>query len=268
MNIKIKKTTVALLALGALLVTFVGGQLRTKAVMANDNFIKNSNEGIPVLMYHSIDNEIFNPMKVSKEKFEEQMKFLKDNGYTTLTLDELYGYFINRKNIPQKSLVLTFDDGYRDNYTNAYPILKKYGLKATIFVITGMVDKGNAYVTSGEMKEMAQNGIEIEGHTYLHEKLNKLSYEAQLKTLVSSKKFIENITGKSVYYMAYPFGMYNEDTIVAAKKAGYKMAFIATGKWAHKSNGIYALERIYVSKLFNMREFQERLTDPDFKPLD
>lgn len=268
MNIKIKKTTAVLLAFAALLVTFTGEQLRSKAVLANDNFIKSSNKGIPVLMYHSIDNEILNPMKVSKEKFEEQMKFLKDNGYTTLTLDELYDSFENGKPVPKKSLAITFDDGYRDNYTNAYPILKKYGLKATIFVIAGFTDKGNAYLTSDEIKEMSKNGIDIEGHTYFHEKLNRLSYESQLKTITTCKRFLENITGKDVYYMAYPFGVHNEDTIRAVQKAGYKMAFIATGKWAHKRNGIYALERIYVSKLFNMREFEERLTDPDFKPLD
>ncbi|MEL7598058.1 MAG: polysaccharide deacetylase family protein, partial [Clostridiaceae bacterium] len=110
--------------------------------------------GVPVLMYHSIGYEKDNPVRLPVENLEKQMKYLKDNNYTTLSLDELYDYFENNKPIPEKSIVLTFDDGYLDNYTKLYPVLKKYGLKGTIFVITKAIDKEKDYLLSSQLKEL------------------------------------------------------------------------------------------------------------------
>ena len=90
---------------------------------------------IPILMYHSIAYEKGNDARIPIEKFREQMKFLKDNGYNTLTLTELSDLFTKNIPVPKKSVVLTFDDGYVDNYTNALPILKEFGIKATVFVM-------------------------------------------------------------------------------------------------------------------------------------
>lgn len=264
-NKKVNRFLCALLAIVVLCVIFMGAHSKSKAVSANEDLFRPSKEGIPVLMYHSIDdNGFFNPWKMSKGEFDEQMKFLKDNHFTTLTLDELYDSLENGKPVPEKSVVVTLDDGYRDSYTNAYPILKKYGIKATVFVIAGTIDNNKGYLTSGEIKEMLQNGIDFESHTVHHEQLNKLSYKAQLNTLAESKKIMEEFTGKEIKYLAYPYGDYNENTIKAAKAAGYKMAFLANGKWAHKSSGIYTLQRIYIFKLFNLKVFDERLTNPDF----
>lgn len=251
-----------------LCMVFISGRLKSKAVSANEYLIKASNEGVPVLMYHSIDNGTFNPWKMPKETFDEQMKFIKDNHYTTLTLDELYGFLEDGKPIPKKSVVVTLDDGYRDNYTNAYPILKKYRIKATIFVIANTVNKSKGYLTSSEISEMSQNGIDFESHTVHHEELDKYSYVKQLNILITSKKMMEGFTGKKVNYLAYPYGDYNEDTVKAAKEAGYKMAFLANGRWSHKDNGIYTLQRIYVCRLLNLREFNEKLTNPDFSSFD
>ena len=86
-------------------------------------------------MYHSIGEKNLNPMIIPTDKFSEQMKFLKENNYTTFTLDEVYNFFAGTIQVPKKSVVITFDDGYVDNYINAYPILKKYKFNATIFLI-------------------------------------------------------------------------------------------------------------------------------------
>lgn len=225
---------------------------------------KSNNEGIPVLMYHSVMYEKGNELRIPKEKFYEQMKYLKDNGYTTLTLDELYDFLVNSKPVPDKSIVITLDDGYVDNYTNAYPVLKEFGFKATIFVITCTVDTDSSYLTSGELKELEANGIQIEGHTVKHDELNKLPYSAQLKTLTDSKKFLDNLLNKDVKYMAYPFGNYNADTIKAAKEAGYKMIFTTMAGWANKKDGIMTLNRVYISSLASMDEFKYRITHPDY----
>ncbi|MGE5629330.1 MAG: polysaccharide deacetylase family protein [Solirubrobacterales bacterium] len=221
--------------------------------------------GIPVLMYHSIGVEKGNPIRMPKEQFEKEMKYIKDNGYTTITLKELYDYFDNKKNVPDKAIVITLDDGYEDNYTEAYPILKKYNLKATIFMVTSTVDVNKKCLTSDQLKEMDKNGIDIESHTVTHRDLDTLSYLEQLKELKDSKAYLENLLGKEVDYLAYPTGKYNNDTIKAAKEAGYKMALTTNGRWSDKSDGIYTLDRVYISTFFSMDIFAERLTNPNYK---
>lgn len=225
--------------------------------------LKYNDEGVPVIMYHSVKYEKNNPVRIPKENFEAQMKFLKDNGYTTLSLDELYGFLENNTPVPKKSVVLTFDDGYKDNYETAYPILKKYGFKATIFVITNCIDTGE-YLTTEQLKELQANGIDIESHTLNHEKLTTLPYDKQLATLKESKENLEKLLNKEVKYFAYPFGKYNDNTIKATKEAGYKLALTTNGKWSDKSDGILTLDRVYISGTFDINIFQYRITNPNY----
>lgn len=232
-----------------------------KQIMKNPIY---NDSSIPVLMYHSIMYEKDNELRIPKETFREQMKYLKDNGYTTLTLDELYDFLHNNKPVPKKSVVVTFDDGYADNYTNAYPVLKEFGQKATIFMITSVVDKDSSYLTSSQLRELDANGIDIEGHTVNHDELIKLSYDMQLKTLKDSKGFLESCLNKRVKYMAYPFGKYNDSTIKAADEAGYQMVFTTVGGWANKDNGIMKLNRVYISSKASMSDFIYRLTHENY----
>ena len=208
-----------------------------------------NNKSIPVLMYHSIDYEKGNELRLPKEQFKEQMKYLKDNGYTTLTLNELYNFLEKNKPIPEKSIVITLDDGYVDNYTNAYPILKELGLNATVFVVTSNIDKDKRTLTSEQIKEMDEAGIQIASHTYNHDKLDDLPYEKQLQTMKKSKDDLEKILNHKVDFIAYPYGKWNEESIKAAKDAGYKMAFTTQGGWSNKQDGIYTLNRVYISSL-------------------
>lgn len=226
---------------------------------------------IPVLMYHSIadnskiTNSISKSIILPPEVFKEQMQYLKDNGYTTLTLDELYNFLKNNKPVPKKSVVLTFDDGYEDNYTNAYPILKEFGFRGTIFVIAGGTDKIGAYLTSAQLKEMDANGMDIQSHTLNHEDLDKLSLEKQQETLTQSKKFLENLLNKKIDYIAYPSGKYNKFTEQAAKNAGYTMAFTINNGWANKNTNILFLNRVFINALKDFNEFKERLTNSNYQ---
>ncbi|WP_315119172.1 polysaccharide deacetylase family protein [uncultured Clostridium sp.] len=217
-----------------------------KNIFSEEIPLKYNDEGVCVLMYHSIGYEKNNGLRMPEQQFREQMKYIKDNGYTTLTMDELYSFFTENKPIPKKSLVITFDDGYLDNYKYAYPILKEFDLKATIFVIASNIDKDNRSMNSQQLKELQANGIDIQSHTLNHEELNKLSYEKQLQTLKESKEIIEKALDKKVNYIAYPYGRYNEDTIRAVKDAGYTMGFATGGRVSRKNNGIYTLRRIGV----------------------
>lgn len=234
------------------------------------NLIHNDKQ-IPVLMYHSIadnsnvTNSASKSIILPPEVFKEQMQYLKDNGYTTLTLDELYNFLEKDKPVPEKSVVLTFDDAYEDNYTNVYPVLKEFGFRGTIFVITGGTDKIGAYLTSGQLKEMDANGMDIESHTVNHEDLDKLSLEKQEQTLVQSKQFLEKLLNKKVDYIAYPSGLYNKFTEQAAKNAGYTMAFTINSGWANKNTNILFLNRVFVNSLKGFDQFKERLTNPNYQ---
>ena len=214
---------------------------------------------IPVLMYHSIDYEKGNELRIPKEKFREQMKYLKDNGFTALSLDELYRHLVLGTKLAEKPIVITLDDGYADNYTNAFPVLKEFGFKAAVFMITSMLDTGNSYLNSEQIKEMDKNGIAIEAHTVNHPKLDGLIYSEQLKELKDSKDALEKILGREMKYFAYPYGKFNNDTFKAVEEVGYKMAFHMNGGISQISNGIYKLHRIYISDKHNMQQFKQRV---------
>ena len=216
--------------------------------------LTDSDIGIPVLYYHSIEPSESNELILAPERLREQLQYIKDAGYTTLTMREVYDHLVNNAPIPEKSILITFDDGYMDNYTYAYPLLKEFNMKATIFLMTVGVDEG-FYISSDQMKEMSDYGIDIECHTINHVRLGELSYEEQLKEITESRDFIEKVTGKDVISIAYPYGNYNDDTLRAVQDAGYSLAFgISNGK-ANRTDNIFALNRIYVNSLETMDQF-------------
>lgn len=214
--------------------------------------------GVPVLYYHSIDPSESNEVILSPQKLRAQLQYIKDSGYTTLTMTELNDYISKHTPIPEKSIVITFDDGYKDNYTNAFPILKELDMKATIFVITSVIDDGY-YLSKNEIKELSDYGIDIQSHTVKHLHLNTLSYEEQLKELKASKETLEAITNKPVISVAYPFGDHDENTLKAAKASGYTLGFLTDKGLAKPTSQSISLNRIYVSSAYSMDTFKERL---------
>ncbi|MBU3180179.1 polysaccharide deacetylase family protein [Clostridium psychrophilum] len=230
--------------------------------------IKHYGRSIPVLSYHSINYDKNNPICISVEKFKEQMKYLKNNGYYTITLTNLYGYLMNNIPIPKKSVVITFDDGYENNYTAMFPVLKKYNFRATIFVITSFIDKNHTFMTSKQLLEMDKYGVDIESHTVHHDNLAMISNNKQLKTLIQSKQYLEKILNKPINFFAYPYGGYNKSAIEALKKAGYKMAFTTEGGWSSKHNGVFSLHRVWVGHLDSMKVFKNKISEPDYQLID
>lgn len=160
---------------------------------------------------------------VTPEGLEAHLKYFKENGYQVVLVDELLDYFDSGKPLPPKAVAITFDDGWQEHYKNAFPILKKYGVKATFFVPTGWV--GQPEIMSwDEMKEMSQAGMIFGSHSISHPYLDKLSDENLKKEVEDSKKLLEEKLGKQVDYIAYPAGMYNDKVIEAVKAAGYQAA--------------------------------------------
>ena len=211
--------------------------------------------GVPVLYYHSVDQNADNEVTITPEMLEKQLKYINDNKFTTITIRELYDYLKNNKPIPEKSIVITFDDGYMNNYTEAFPILKDLNMKATIFCVGNSLD-GSYYLSHEAIKEMSDYGIDIESHTVNHVHLDTLSYDEQLLELKKSKEILENITGKEVLSIAYPFGDYNTDTVKAAKQAGYSLGFTTNLGLSDRSDNIFELDRIYISSNYDMNTFK------------
>lgn len=210
-----------------------------------NSILINDNRGVPVICYHSIteDKSKRGPIVIPKEIFKDQLKTIKDQGYITLTMAQLSAYLYENKPIPEKSVVITFDDGYKDNYTEAFPILKELNMTGTIFVISSFIDRDGC-LSKDEIKEMSDYGIDIESHTVSHNKLSSMSYEVQLRELKDSKQTIESITNKPVIAIAYPEGKYNNNTKKAVSEAGYTMGFTIERGYADRKDNPAQLNRI------------------------
>ncbi|MBU3187296.1 polysaccharide deacetylase family protein [Clostridium estertheticum] len=234
----------------------------------NTTDIKPYGKSIPVLQYHSISYDKGNPICIPIKKFDEQMKYLKDNNYYTITLTNLYEYLMNNTPIPRKSVVITFDDGYDNNYTAMFPVLKKYKFKATIFVISSLIDVHSNMLTSKQLIEMDKYGVDIESHTEHHDNLKLISKDNQLKTLIESKKHLEKTLNKKINFFAYPYGGFNKNAIEALNEAGYKMAFTTKNGWSSKKNGIFSLRRVWISASDSTKAFESKVSKPKKNILD
>lgn len=220
---------------------------------------------IPVLMYHYIR---INPvasdktgyyLSVTPADFDTQMKYLVDHGYHAISLDELGAALLQGEKLPEKPIVITFDDGYRDAYTDAYPILKKYKLHGVVFIITSFVGS-TRYLTWNMIDEMRKSNVfTFQSHTIDHIALTSASNEQILKEYRESKKILEKHLGYPVNWIAYPFG--NVDTRVASlvPQAGYVGAFGTNYGVYQSTNYIYSLPRVRVGGGESLEMFAERL---------
>ncbi len=198
---------------------------------------------VMILNYHKVDNMNIS-LSVLPKDFDAQMKYLKENGYHTITPDELYGSLMGTCELPEKPVLITFDDGYADNYHYAYPILRKYDFKATIFLASGFMGKYDNYVTWDQVREMASNGISIQSHSVTHSSMSDLSDEQLQAELTESKEKIEAEIGQPVQYFAYPTGTYDFHIAHLVREAGYKAAFTIRFGNVDEASNLYALERI------------------------
>ncbi|WP_405761607.1 polysaccharide deacetylase family protein [Anaerovibrio slackiae] len=214
---------------------------------------------VMVLNYHKVVDEHMS-LSVPLADFEQHMKWLKEYGYTSITPEELYEFIVNGSELPEKPVLITFDDGYKDNYTNAYPIMKKYGFKGTIFVVTGFLGVYGNYMTWEQAKELADNGFSIESHTYSHKSMTEASDEEISKELTKSRDTIKNKLGIEADFMAYPTGTYNLHIAELVQKAGYKGAFTIKYDNVSRESNVYALERVPIFHTENTnKDFLERI---------
>lgn len=242
---------VLLILLGALLIV---GHPREEAASAPLPAAEDD-EKVLVLNYHMV-NRMFISLAIDPEDFDWQMKYLVDHGYHTISPEELYAFLEGKGTLPDRPVLITFDDGYVDNYTNAYPILKKYNLKATIFIVTGFVSERKGYLTWDQLREMEQHGITAQSHTVTHAPLPELSDERIREELVVSKQQAEVELGHLIEFIAYPTGVHDLHIVGIAKEAGYKGGFTVKYGNVDRSSNVYAMERVPV--------FRTAATNVDF----
>ena len=184
---------------------------------------------VPVLCYHQFSHKRnTNIMFVSEDAFEQQMSYLKSNGYNVISMKQLLDFVEYRLRPPKNSVVITIDDGWKSAKTIAYPILKKYGFTAVLFVYTDLIkSKPNSVALSwDELRQLKESGVfEVESHTTTHSDLSKVSDEQLHRELVESQRLIASRVGESPLTLAYPYGVFNDRVVDAVMKNGYRAAF-------------------------------------------
>ena len=209
---------------------------------------------VPIFMYHYVrinpdpaDRLGFN-LSVPPADLAAQLAYLAGQGYRTAGLEEVAGFLSGGREEPPppRSVVLTFDDGYRDSYDAAYPLLRKYGFRATIFVISGLVGRPG-YLTWPQLRQMAASGITIGAHTIGHPDLTRLARADALREIRESKMALERELERPVSFFAYPSGRFNREVVAIVQAAGYEAAVtVDYGVW-HAPEDRFTLARVRVS---------------------
>lgn len=223
---------------------------------------------VPVLMYHYV-RVVENPdtdklgvsLSVTPLDFEQQMAYIANHGFTTITPDDLWQALNKQKTLPAKPIILTFDDGYADFYTQAWPLLKKYNLKATIYISTGFLnDEKQRYLTWTQLKELDQSPlITVGNHTINH--INVAQSKNASQEITKSKSQLESYLGHEINTFAYPGGTFNEQAATMVESAGFTTAFTTVEGRDHRLSESLTLPRVRISGFMTLATYINRLNN-------
>ena len=210
---------------------------------------------IPILSYHAVENDPFGDaaLFVRPEEFEHQMRYMKENGYEAITFD----HFDEMASTMEKPFIITFDDGYQDNYTQAYPILKKYGYQAVIFLCPDFVG-GGSMLTREQIRAM-RDIISFQSHTSDHRPLSELGYEEAEQQLRLSRERVESLTGIPVDVIAYPFGRYSQTIMMLSRKYYRYGLMMGDDLFRYSQARLFNIPRIFVRRGMDMETFIRKI---------
>ena len=232
---------------------------------------------IPILMYHSISDskqERIHPYyqtTTSPQVFVQHMKFLHDNGYSVINLRNVSKYLVNRQKRNCKAAVLTFDDGFRDFYTKAFPVFQKHGFSATVFLPTAFIDnnrlkfKGKECLSWEEVRELHSKGVTFGSHTVNHPKLTMLKKDDIEFEIRRSKEKIEHEIGKPIKSFSYPYAFPETDNTFRKRlrsiieAGGYENGVTTSIRTAAKGDDVFFLKRIPVNSFDDLTLFRAKL---------
>lgn len=231
---------------------------------------------IPVIMYHRVVNDEseggVHGTYITAKKFDEHMKYLKEKNYEPITFKELLKLnYRNRFNNGKKYIILTFDDGYEDNYKIAFPILKKYQFNCIIYLVSHLnynkwdvevpenPEKEFPLMTWDMIKEMQEYGIEFGGHTMTHQKLAHIPFEQAKEEITKSTEFLEGKLGEKLVCFAYPYGDLNEEVKEFVKETGYSFAVATDSGDLSFSEDLFQIRRIGIFPTNNMLSFKRKV---------
>ncbi len=222
---------------------------------------------VPILMYHYVsepppDADIYRrDLSVTPANFEAQLAWLLSQGYEDITLTDLVYHLALGWPLPDKPVILTFDDGYRDNYTHAFPLLKKYGYVGTFFLVTQPIDYGDpAYLTWDMVKEMHRAGMAFQPHGYRHFDLRGKDLDFLVFEIVAPKEAIEARIGETTRFFSYPSGSYDDHTVAVLKSAYFWGAVITEQGTTHTTDELFELTRIRIRGKHTLEDFAELLS--------
>jgi peptidoglycan/xylan/chitin deacetylase (PgdA/CDA1 family) len=222
---------------------------------------------LPILMYHHITHLAANAsatwrmLTVTPEAFEAQVKWLADNGYHTLFFSDLVAYFQDGAPLPEKPIILTFDDGWTDDYTIAFPILRRHCMVGTFFPPVAWVNRSNGskVMTWPMIEEMSWGGMEFGSHTVDHHLLNEQTAQQITEELVDSKAALEQHVVRPVVALAYPGGGHNPLAMSLVPKAGYGAAVGVKAGVEQARSDLFLLQRITVPYNDDLKAFERRI---------
>ena len=225
---------------------------------------------VPILCYHRFGNVASDSMTVTNSLFESHLAWLKDNGYTVIPLDTLAKYLRGEtEQIPEKSVVITVDDGHKSVYTDMRSIVEKYNIPVTLFIYPSAISNASYAMSWDELRELEKGGLfRIESHTLWHpnfktekKKLTPLEYEKFVKNqLAKSKQILEKKMEHEVEYLAWAFGIYDEHLEKEARDAGYKMTFSIDRKHSDIKEEAMPQARYLMVNSDNTKRFEAIIT--------
>jgi len=223
---------------------------------------------VPILEYHYIrvnpdprDRLGFN-LSVTPPDFQAQMDWLKASGYHAIDLNDLRTYFYKQTPLPARPVILTFDDGYADFFTTAFPVLVDHGFKAVSYVVPGFLNNPR-YMTTDQVRAISGGGVEVGAHTLHHVDLTKASAAEQNLEIQGSRSALEQITGRQVLDFCYPSGMYNAAVVAATERAGFQSATTEVAGTAHAWGDRLTWSRVRVNGGENLEQFVASLGQPE-----
>ncbi|RRJ82533.1 polysaccharide deacetylase family protein [Aestuariirhabdus litorea] len=223
----------------------------------------------PILMYHFIgdpEDPADSPYFVSSEKFDEQMKRLKKRGFKSISLGHLFNHLYRDEALPDKSVVITFDDGHLSFYEKAMPVLEKYDLTATNFIITERAGKKN-FMTWEQINRAKLKGFSIESHSVTHRVLTKINRSEVVNEALVSKKTIEKKLNSDVRFFCYRGGHYNEEIKSIVESCGYDASVCSRYGVNNSSTDRYELKRVPIRGTDDLGIFLAKIHGYDWQRL-